>query len=63
MKQYYNFIFKFYKKYELITIYLIIRLFSFRKLSFLNEKYYKKYLDLNEHDLNFKKIKFILKSC
>tara|TARA_B100001057_G_scaffold498338_1_gene605023 strand:- start:67 stop:792 length:726 start_codon:yes stop_codon:yes gene_type:complete len=55
MKQYYNFIFKSYKKYKLITIYLIIKLFTFRKLSFLNKKYYKKYLDLNEHDRNFKK--------
>ncbi len=55
MKQYYKFIFKSYKKNKLITIYLIIRLFIFRKLSFLDKKYYKNYLALNADKLNFKK--------
>ena len=55
MRQYYKYIFKSYKKNTLITIYLILRLFIFRKLSFLDKKYYKNYLNLSEHDRNFKK--------
>ena len=55
MKQYYKFIFKSYKKNKLITIYLIIRLFIFRKLSFIDKKYYKNYLALSADELNFKK--------
>ena len=43
MYQYYKFILKSFKKNKLIVIYLIIRLFIFRKLNFLDKKYNKKY--------------------
>ena len=55
MKQYYKFIFKSYKKNIFITIYLILRLFIFRKLSFLDKKYFKDYLNLSEKERDFKK--------
>ena len=55
MKQYYKFIFKSYKKNTLITIYLILRLFIFRKLSFLDKKYFKEYLNLSEKERDFKR--------
>ena len=55
MKLYYKFIFKSSQVYKLISFYLIIRLFIFRKLSFLDKKYYKKYLILNSKNLDFKK--------
>ena len=55
MNQYYKFIFKSYKKNTLITIYLILRLFIFRKLSFLDKKYFKDYLNLSAKDRDFKR--------
>ena len=48
MNQYYKFIFKSSKKNKLITIYLILRLFIFRKFSFLDKKFQKKYLKINQ---------------
>ena len=54
MKHYYKFILNSSKEYKLITIYLIIRLFIFRKLSFLDKKYYNQYISLNSQNLNFK---------
>lgn len=55
MKQYYKFLFDSSQKYKLITFYLIIRLFVFRKLSFLSKKYYNQYISLNSQKLDFKK--------
>ena len=54
MNQYYKFIFKSFKKNLLITIYLIIRLFIFRKFSFLDKKFQKKYLKINQQASSFK---------
>ena len=54
MQQYYKFIIKSFKKNKLITIYLILRLFIFRKLSFLDKKYQKKYLEINGTTSKFK---------
>jgi len=54
MYQYYKFIIKSFKKNKLITIYLILRLFIFRKLSFLDKKYQKKYLEINGTTSKFK---------
>jgi len=54
MNQYYKFIFKSSKKNKLITIYLILRLFIFRKLSFLDKKFQKKYLKVSQQSSNFK---------
>lgn len=54
MNQYYKFIFKSFKKNLLITIYLIIRLFIFRKFSFLDKKFQKKYLKINQQTSSFK---------
>ena len=55
MKQYYKFLFDSSQKYKLISFYLIIRLFVFRKLSFLGKKYYNQYISLNSQKLDFKK--------
>ena len=54
MQQYYKFIIQSFKKNKLITIYLILRLFIFRKLSFLDKKYQRKYLELNGTTSKFK---------
>ena len=54
MNNYYKFLLKSFKKNKLITFYLIIRLFIFKKLSFLEKKYYKKFLELNSNNLNYK---------
>ena len=54
MQQYYKFIIKSFKKNKLITIFLILRLFIFRKLSFLDKKYQKKYLEINGTTSKFK---------
>jgi len=55
MKQYYKFIFNSSQEYKSITFYLIIRLFIFRKFSFLSKKYYNQYISLNSKNLEFKK--------
>jgi len=55
MKKYYKFIFDSSQEYKLIALYLIIRLFIFRKLSFLNKKYYNQYISLNSNHLDYKK--------
>jgi len=55
MENYYSFIFKSRNQNKIISLYLIIRFFFFRKLSFIDKKFFKKYLTLNEHRLNFKK--------
>ena len=55
MKNYYSFIFKSQNQNRFLSLYLIIRFFFFRKLSFFDKKFFKKYLKLNEHNLNFKK--------
>ena len=55
MKQYYKFIFDSSQEYKLIAFYLIIRLFIFRKLSFLSKKYYNQYISLNSKNLDYKK--------
>jgi SAM-dependent methyltransferase len=54
MQQYYKFIIQSFKKNKFITIYLILRLFIFRKLSFLDKKYQRKYLELNGKTSKFK---------
>ena len=54
MKKYYKFIIKSFNKNKLITVYLILRLFIFRKLSFLDKKYQKKYLEINGPISKFK---------
>ena len=55
MKNYYSFIFKSQNQNRFLSFYLIIRFFFFRKLSFFDKKFFKKYLSLNENNLNFKK--------
>ena len=55
MKQYYKFIFDSSQKHKLISFYLVIRLFIFRKFSFLSKKYYNQYISLNSQRLDFKK--------
>jgi predicted O-methyltransferase YrrM len=54
MNQYYKFIYKSSKKNKLITIYLILKLFIFRKLSFLDKKFQKKYLTISKKTSSFK---------
>ena len=55
MKNYYSFIFKSQNQNRFLSLYLIIRFFFFRKLSFFDKKFFKKYLKINENNLNFKK--------
>jgi hypothetical protein len=54
MNNYYNFLFKSRNQNRFLSFYLIFRLFFFRRLNFLEKKYYKKYLDINENNLDFK---------
>ena len=54
MQKNYKFILQSSNKNKFISFYLIIRMFFFRKLSFLDKKYYKNYLNDNKENLNFK---------
>ncbi len=54
MNNYYNFLYKSKSQNFFITLYLILRLFIFRKFSFTEKKFYKRYLQLNKENLDFK---------
>ena len=54
MNQYYKFILKSSKKNKLVAIYLVLRLFIFRKLSFLDKKFQNKYLTISYQSSSFK---------
>tara|TARA_Y100000590_G_scaffold275409_1_gene309211 strand:+ start:951 stop:1676 length:726 start_codon:yes stop_codon:yes gene_type:complete len=54
MQSYYRFIFSSKKRNKFISFYLILKLFIFRRLSFLEKKFYKKYLNFNKSNLDFK---------
>lgn len=55
MQNYYKFIQNSKTQNKYLSYYLILRMFIFRKFSFLDKKYYNKYLSENKNNLNFKK--------
>jgi len=54
MKNYYSFLYKSRTQNFFLSLYLILRLFFFRKFSFIEKKFYQKYLQLNKDNLDFK---------